>query len=177
VVGGAVATAPLSSIPMRNLRLAAAVAVVGTCLVLGSRAPAAPEIYPLAKVHPGQTGYGLTTMSGTRPERFAFEVVSVVHNFLPKQDIILVKSDDPKLAVTGFWQGMSGSPLFIEDKLVCAFSYGFRFNKIALGGCTPLEYMKRDGLDSYRRATIQAQVGGGPKIVQPAASTMSGWKR
>ncbi len=159
-----------------HVRLGAALA--GACLfVLGARAHAAPEIYPLAKVRPGQTGYGLTTMSGTKPERFTFEVVSVVHNFLPKQDIILVKSDDPKLAVTGFWQGMSGSPLFIEDKLTCAFSYGFRFNKVAIGGCTPLEYMKKDGLDSYRRATVQARAGGGPKIVMPAAATMSDWKR
>lgn len=146
-------------------------------MVLGSRAHAAPEIYPLAKVRAGQTGYGLTTMSGTSPERFTFEVVSVVHNFLPKQDIILVKSEDPKLAVTGFWQGMSGSPLYIEDKLTCAFSYGFRFNKVALGGCTPLAYMKKDGLDSFRRAAIQARAGGGPKIVLPAASTMADWRR
>jgi hypothetical protein len=152
-------------------------AVLGVWMALGSVASASPEIYPLAKVHPGQTGYGLTTTFGTKPERFTFEVVSVVHNFLPKQDIILVKSDDPKFAVSGFWQGMSGSPLFLDDKLTCAFSYGFRFNKVALGGCTPLEYMKKDGLDSYRRANIQAQVGGGPKIVQPAASTMSDWKR
>jgi hypothetical protein len=157
------------------MRLGAA--VLGAFMVLGFRAQAAPEIYPLANVRPGQTGYGLTTSSGTKPERFTFEVVSVVHNFLPKQDIILVKSEDPKLAVTGFWQGMSGSPLYIEDKLTCAFSYGFRFNKVALGGCTPLEYMKKDGLDSYRRAATQAQAGGGPKIVVPAGATMSDWKR
>src|SRR5580692_8978917 len=124
-----------------------------------------PETYPLAKVHRGQTGYGMTTFAGDTPERFTFEVVSVVHNFLPKQDIVLVKSDDPKMAVTGFWRGMSGSPLYIDDKLLCAFSYGFAFNKIALGGCTPIEYMKRDGLDSYRRMSpTQAHGGTGPGI-------------
>ena len=64
-----------------HVRLAAA--VLGAWLVLGSRAHASPEIYPLANVRPGQTGYGLTTSSGTKPERFTFEVVSVVHNFLP----------------------------------------------------------------------------------------------
>ena len=60
------------------------------------------EMYPVSKVQRGQTGYGLTTFAGTKPERFTFEVVSVVKNFLPKQDIILVKSDDPKLAVSDF---------------------------------------------------------------------------
>lgn len=122
-------------------------------------AEAAPATYPLAQVRRGQTGYGLTTFKGTTPERFTFEVVSVVTNFLPKQDIILVKSDDPKVQVSGFWQGMSGSPLYLDDKLVCAFSYGFRFNKIALGGCTPIEYMKREGLDTQRRGAPGAATG------------------
>src|SRR5690606_31851962 len=108
------------------------------------------ETYPLEKVRRGQKGYGLTTMQGTRPERFEFEVIGVTKNFLPKMDIILVKSDDKKLAVSGFWQGMSGSPLFIDGKLACAFSYGFRFNKLAIGGCTPIEYMKDEGLRAAR---------------------------
>src|SRR3954466_2379766 len=134
-----------------HLRLGAAVLVM--CGLAGP-AHASPDIYPLDKVKRGQTGYGLTTMAGNTPERFTFEVVSVVHNFLPKQDIVLVKSDDPKVQVSGFWQGMSGSPLYIEDKLVCAFSYGFRFNKVALGGCTPIDYMKKEGLDAFRRASV-----------------------
>jgi hypothetical protein len=112
------------------------------------------EIYPLSKVRRGQTGHGLTTMKGTTPERFEFEVIGVAKNFLPRMDIILVKSDDKKLAVTGFWQGMSGSPLFIDGKLVCAFSYGFRFNKVAIGGCTPIDYMKREGFKPLRQAEI-----------------------
>jgi hypothetical protein len=160
---------------MRGLKALGA-AVLGACLATAS-AQASPDTYPLANVKRGQTGYGLTTMAGTKPERFTFEVVSVVHNFLPKQDIILVKSDDKKLAVTGFWQGMSGSPLYIEDKLVCAFSYGFRFNKISLGGCTPIDYMKKEGLAPPLRAKVVATKGGGPKIVQQPASTMSDWRQ
>src|SRR5688500_10568713 len=67
--------------------------------------PSAAGTFPLAKVRRGQTGYGLTTMQGTTPERFEFEVIGVTRNFLPKMDIILVKSKDKKLEVTGFWQG------------------------------------------------------------------------
>ena len=109
------------------------------------------EIMPLSAVKPGQKGYGLTTFSGTVPERFEFEVVGVNKNFLPKMDIILVKSNDPKIQTNGFWQGMSGSPMFIDGKLVCAFSYGFRFNKKPIGGCTPIHYMKEEGLAKRRR--------------------------
>jgi hypothetical protein len=134
------------------------------------------EVFPVSKVQRGQTGYGLTTFAGTKPERFTFEVVSVVKNFLPKQDIILVKSDDPKLAVSGFWQGMSGSPLYLDDKLVCAFSYGFRFNKVAIGGCTPIEYMKREG-DAVRRGKVFQTVGTSYKTVQPMAASLEDWRR
>jgi len=130
----------------------------------------------VSKVQRGQTGYGLTTFAGTTPERFTFEVVSVVKNFLPKQDIILVKSDDPKFAVSGFWQGMSGSPLYLDDKLVCAFSYGFRFNKVALGGCTPIEYMKREG-EAVRRGKVVQAAGGTYKTVQPMAASLDDWHR
>ncbi len=127
---------------------------------------APPDIFPLAKVRPGQVGYGMTTFSGTTPERFEFEVVGIQKNFVPHQDIILVKSNDPKLAVLGFWRGMSGSPLYIEGKLACAFSYGFAFNKVALGGCTPIEYMKRDGLETRRRSA--------PGAIAPI-STLAEW--
>jgi hypothetical protein len=159
----------------RHVRLGSALLIM--VLGLSARLHAEPATFSLDKVRRGQTGYGMTTFSGMRPERFTFEVVSVVHNFLPKQDIILVKSDDPKMQVPGFWQGMSGSPLYIDDKLTCAFSYGFRFNKVAIGGCTPIEYMKKEGLGAYRRATVTAAAGGGPRIVQPAAATMSDWRR
>jgi hypothetical protein len=143
-------------------------AVVCAALLVPAATAAPPEIYPLSSVHRGQVGYGMTTFQGTTPERFEFEVIGVAHNFLPRQDLILVKSNDPKLQVTGFWRGMSGSPLYIEGKLACAFSYGWSFNKIAMGGCTPLEYMKREGLGTKRRSA--------PGALAPP-STMAQWKQ
>ncbi len=129
---------------MRLVTVWGATALVALATALPAMAKPT-EIYPLEKVRRGQIGYGMTTMQGTTPERFEFEVIGVAKNFLPRMDIILVKSDDPKLQVSGFWRGMSGSPLYIEGKLTCAFSYGFRFNKVAIGGCTPLHYMKQEG--------------------------------
>jgi len=143
--------------------LAAALAAI---LQPGASA-APPEIYPLAKVKRGQIGYGMTTFQGTTPERFEFEVVGVQRNFLPKQDIVIVKSNDEKLKVSGFWRGMSGSPLYLDGKLLCAFSYGWSFNKIALGGCTPIDYMKREGFETKRRSS--------PGALAPP-STMAQWK-
>ena len=154
------------------LRLCAAGGVLGCALV----ASAAPELYPLAKVQRGQTGYGMSTFAGSQPERYSIEVISVVHNMLPKQDIILFRSSDPKLDGTGVWRGMSGSPVFIDDKLVCAVSYAWAFSKITMGGCTPIEYMKRDG-ETFRRHAPIANGPNGTKIVQPVAATMQDWRR
>jgi len=132
------------------------------------------ELFPLSKVKRGQKGYGLTTMQGTTPERFEFEVIGVNRNFLPKMDIILVKSDDPKVQVTGFWQGMSGSPLYIQGKLTCAFSYGFRFNKLAIGGCTPLKYMQEEGFQDRRGApNVKSRNGGTPPKTAKNGSSKS----
>ncbi|HEX7843436.1 MAG TPA: SpoIVB peptidase S55 domain-containing protein [Kofleriaceae bacterium] len=159
---------------MRGLVRSCAAVGVFACAVTVHAQPT--EIFPISKVQRGQTGYGLTTFSGTKPERFTFEVVSVMKNFLPKQDIVLVKSDDPKFAVSGFWQGMSGSPLYIDDKLMCAFSYGFRFNKVALGGCTPIEYMMHEG-EAFRRGKAVQAAGGSYKTVQPMAASLEDWQR
>ena len=159
-----------------TLRLCAVMGVLAGILAPGLFARAAPpEIYPLAQVHRGQTGYGYTTFQGTKPERFTFEVVSVVPNYLPKQDLIFVKSDDPKMQLPGFWAGMSGSPLYIDDKVACAFSYGFRFNKIALGGCTPLAYMQRDAATPRRGKVVAGP--NGTKVIAPVAASMADWRR
>jgi hypothetical protein len=158
----------------RRARLALMTAPITALALLALAAPAwsgnAPEIYPLEKIRRGQKGYGLTTFQGTTPERFEFEVIGVNKNFLPKMDIILVKSDDPKLAITGFWRGMSGSPLFIDGKVACAFSYGFRFNKVAIGGCTPLDYMTREGFQQPR-GMLQGNHGTASKTKKRATST------
>ena len=107
-----------------------------------------PEIFPLADVRPGQKGYGLTVFQGTTPERFEFEVIGIVKNMMPKMDVILVKSDDPKVQLSGMAMGMSGSPLFIDGRLACAFAYSWSFNKVAMGGCTPIEYMLKEARGS-----------------------------
>src|SRR5262249_36608966 len=114
------------------------------CAILLASLPASAQttdIFPLSKVRPGMKGYWLTTIQGQKPIRFDFEVIGIARNFLPKTDIILVKSEDPQLALTGFARGMSGSPLFLDGKIACAFSYAFRFSKLSMGGCTPIEYM------------------------------------
>jgi hypothetical protein len=151
---------------MQRSVLGLAVACAALLVPIANATP--PDVYPLSSVKRGQVGYGMTTFAGTTPERFEFEVLGVQENFVPGIPIIMVKSADPKLATSGFWRGMSGSPLYIDGKLACAFSYGFAFNKVAMGGCTPIEYMKREGLDVKRRSA--------PGAIAPP-STLAQWKQ
>lgn len=95
------------------------------------------------QIKAGQKGYGLTVFSGFKIERFSVEVIAVLKNFLPKQDIILMRGDHPVLRKAGVLGGMSGSPIFIEGKLVGALAYGWRFSKEPVFGVTPIADMKK----------------------------------
>ncbi|HEY0708413.1 MAG TPA: SpoIVB peptidase S55 domain-containing protein [Polyangia bacterium] len=101
----------------------------------------APRIMPVSEIRPGMVGEGLTVFSGTKPEPFKVRVVSVVHNFLPQQDIILVKAEDPRVAFSGIAAGMSGSPVYIDGRLIGAVAYAWSFAKEPLAGVTPIEAM------------------------------------
>lgn len=149
------------------LAVAGAAGMVLSSTPARAESPERPEIFPLSQVKRGQKGYGLTTMAGTKPTPFEFEVLGISRNFIPKIDVILVKSDDPKLQHSGFWQGMSGSPLFIEGKLACAFAYGWRFARSPVGGCTPIQYMREDAATPRRHHDWAGPRGGSAK---PTAS-------
>ena len=104
-----------------------------------------PKIMPLSEVKAGMTGYALTVFKGTKPEPFKLHVVSVLRNFLPKEDVILIRADDPRVEFSGIVAGMSGSPVYIDGKLVGAIAYAWSFSKEPLGGVTPIETMLAEG--------------------------------
>ena len=114
-----------------------------TGIVAGARSEG-PALLPLSQVKPGMTGYGLTVFRGTQPERFPVKVIGVLRQHLPQMDIILVESSDPRVMHSGIAAGMSGSPIYIDGKLMGALAYGWLFSKDAVGGVTPIEYMLRE---------------------------------
>lgn len=104
--------------------------------------PAAAEaIMPLGEVRPGMRGYGLTVFRGTAPERFDVEVIDVLHGFLARQDLILIRMDHPLLDHSGTVGGMSGSPIYINGRLIGALAYGWLFAMDPIAGVTPIETM------------------------------------
>src|SRR5690349_7157548 len=84
-----------------------------------------PDTMPVDQVRCGMKGYGLTVFEGTAPERFGVEVIDVLKNWLPAQDLIMIKTDHPRLDVTNTVAGMSGSPIFIGGKMIGAYAYGW----------------------------------------------------
>jgi hypothetical protein len=100
-----------------------------------------PKILPLSEVRPGMTGEALTVFQGTKPEPFKVRVISVMRQFLPKQDVILIRAEDPRVAFSGIVAGMSGSPVYVDGKLMGAIAYAWTFSKEPIGGVTPIETM------------------------------------
>lgn len=103
-----------------------------------------PWIAP-GEIKEGMKGYGLTVFKGTEPEKFDIEVVGVLHNFRPAQDLILVKTPHPRLNITKNVKGMSGSPIYIEGRLAGAYAYSLSsFQTEPVAGVTPIGLMMKE---------------------------------
>jgi hypothetical protein len=99
------------------------------------------NVMPLSQVKRGMKGYGLTVFEGTKPERFEIEVIDVLPNFRPRQELILIKTKHPRLEVAKVVAGMSGSPIYIDGKMIGAYAYGWQFGTEPVAGVTPIRAM------------------------------------
>jgi hypothetical protein len=100
------------------------------------------RLYALEDVRPGQRGTARTVFSGTQPEEFGVEVLGVLQGFPgPRQSAIIARLSGENVARTGVFAGMSGSPVFIDGKLVGAIAFSFPFAKEPICGITPIKQM------------------------------------
>jgi hypothetical protein len=116
----------------------------------------APELFfPLDRVTAGLHGVGKTIFRGDHIEEFGVEILGVVENTGPRQSMILARLSGGPLAEAGVIQGMSGSPVYIDGKLVGAVAFGFPFAKQAIAGIQPISQMLDDATFSVggRRAS------------------------
>jgi len=100
-------------------------------------------IMPLSQIQVGMHGTAYTVFQGVKPEPMEVEVLGILRNMTgPKGDIILVRLHGAKPEFTGVVAGMSGSPVYIDGKLVGAISYRIgEFSKEPIAGVTPIEKM------------------------------------
>jgi hypothetical protein len=116
-------------------------------LFAADAAPARPksgkvEIMPLSQVKSGMTGIAWTVFQGTVPEPVPVEIIGFARNMLgPRQDVIVGRMGG-KAERTNVAKGMSGSPVYIDGKLIGAVSLGLsQFSPDAICGITPIEQM------------------------------------
>jgi hypothetical protein len=103
---------------------------------------AATPILEVSQVHAGQKGYGLSDFGdgqGVRP--FDVEILGVLRDFAPKQDLILARLSGCGLEKSGIIAGMSGSPVYVDGRLVGAVAYGWPFSREPIAGITPIAAM------------------------------------
>jgi SpoIVB peptidase S55 len=141
-----------------------------------------PAILSLSEVQAGQKGVGRTVFAGTRIEEFQVEILGVLENVLgPGDSMILAKLSGGPLANTGVIAGMSGSPVFIDGKLVGAVSYGFPFSKETIAGITPIGDMISKTQTLAPRAAaarFSARLGpGGPALPLDRAAFVAALER
>jgi hypothetical protein len=116
----------------------------------------AVEIMKLSDVKTGMEGVGKTIFKGTQIETFTFTVLGFIENFAPKKNLIIVELNSPLLRESGIVSGMSGSPAYIDGKLIGAVAYGFSFSKKPIGGVTPIEEML--ATDEYNTPTVSIDI-------------------
>jgi hypothetical protein len=122
---------------LRCLALAAALGVVGI------PAFARPtDILAAGDLAPGMKGYGFSDLGdGKGVQRFEVEIVGLLKSYAPKQDLILARVVGGLLDKTGIIAGMSGSPIYVEGKLIGALAYGWPFSRDPICGITPIQSM------------------------------------
>jgi hypothetical protein len=143
---------PVDSLALRYTSSLLALAALGLLAAVPSSlksAQAGPvtarsDTMPVSQIKRGMKGYGLTVFEGTRPERFDVEVIDVLKNFRPRQDLILIKTKHPRLEVAKVVAGMSGSPIYLDNKMVGAYAYGWSFGAEPVAGVTPIDNMIDD---------------------------------
>ena len=128
----------------RVSRLPLAASVVAACVIAmnGVRA-AEPPPMPVSELRTGMTGVGRTVFGGTKVEEFKVQVLGVIENVMaPQRNLILARLDGGPLAEAGVIAGMSGSPVYIDGRLVGAVSYALgSFSKEPIAGITPIQEM------------------------------------
>ena len=120
--------------------------------IAASLAAAPPVFFPLKDLRQGMHATGRTVFAGDRVEDFDVEILGVLANSGPKQSIILARLSGGPLEKTGVMQGMSGSPVYIDGKLVGAVAMAFPFSKEPIAGIRPIEEM------------VAGQAGGDGKV-------------
>ncbi|MDP1568591.1 MAG: SpoIVB peptidase S55 domain-containing protein [Vicinamibacterales bacterium] len=119
-----------------------ALLMTAAALLVAPTAAVTP-VMPVDEVRPGMVGIGRTVFSGDTIEEFRAHILGTLQNVVgPRRTLILARLEGGPLAKTGVIAGMSGSPVYIDGRLIGAVSYQLgQFPTEAIAGITPIEEM------------------------------------
>src|SRR6476660_4854838 len=143
-----------------------------------------PELFALEDLRPGMKGTARTVFSGSEAQEFGVEVLGILPGFPgPRQSAIIAKLSGANVEKTGVFAGMSGSPVYIDGKIVGAIAFSFPFSKEPIAGITPIKQMVElfnqgsgDIKPKEPRPVSFSQLAGTdwkPSLPKPAVSGMS----
>jgi hypothetical protein len=126
-----------------TLSLAGLAAILAVGTLVAAPPQSSTAFLSASELRPGMVGIGRTVFAGEQIEEFRVHILGVLHNIIgPGRDLILAKLEGGPLAATGVISGMSGSPVFVDGKLIGAVSYSLgSFPKEPFAGITPIEEM------------------------------------
>src|SRR5436309_14484099 len=143
-----------------HLRRVGAGVLLAVVALAGLRA--APSQMGVQEIRPGMIGVGRTVFDGTRVEEFKVHIIGVLENVIgPHRNLILARLEGGPLAHTGVIAGMSGSPVYVDGKLIGAVSYALgSFSKEPIAGITPIaEMTDAASLNAPRRPGARVLLG------------------
>ena len=124
---------------------------------------AANGFMPVDEIKPGMHGIAKTVVSGSKIEEFGVEVLGILKDKSPTGDLILIRVYGDLIEKTGIAQGMSGSPVYIDGRLIGAISYGWALTDHKTGMVTPIADMlkiwKLPGSEPNRSAVTTSDDG------------------
>ncbi len=131
------------------------------------------NFFPLSELKEGMRGTARTVFRGSEAEEFNVEILGIVPGAIgPKQDMIIGRLSGGGADRTSVFAGMSGSPVYINGKLVGAISYSFPFSKEPICGITPIEQMLAI-FEQNQNIKIRAKE---PRTVSFAELASTSWK-
>lgn len=131
------------------------------------------RFFPLEDLKPGMKGVARTVFRGTEPEEFGVEILGVLPGFpAPRQSAIIARLTGANAERTGVFGGMSGSPVYIDGRLVGAIAFSFPFSKEPIAGITPIKQM----IDIFERGPERNTNAGEPRKFSFTELASADWK-
>ena len=129
-----------------------------------------PAIEDPRSVAPGTRGTCVTEMPGGELLEFPVTVLGHQGGATPGGELVLVRLEDPRFADTGIVAGMSGSPVYVDGRLLGAVAYGWAFSREPIAGVTPFARM----VELAEGRGGASPVSGRPGIAEMLASWRDG---